>query len=182
MSSVTRRVEHAHVEREQAVHVLGKEGDGMHAIDELSGAPRVAFPVVVHRLILLWRWAPPRRQALRTVTHCVPRVISIARAPTGARHGAHVLDQFGRLVDPEVHTQHRDRVQREPVEVVVAGPVLTRLVVHGDDGSPLGAESLPDGVGRGVERDPRLVASRRGGDALRHVRRGVLRWEVARRE
>ena len=115
------------------------------------------------------------------MTHCVLRVISDRAGAQPVRHGAHVLDQFGRLVDLEVHTQHRD-AQREPVEVVVAGSVLTRLVVHGDDGSPLGAESLPDGVGRGVERDPRLVASRRGGDALRHVRRGVLRWEVARRE
>ena len=65
----------------------------------------------------------------------------------------------------EVDAEHRD-AQRQPSEVVVAGPVLAGVRVDRLDRAPVGRDAARDLLRGGVQRDSRLESVRRPGDAL----------------
>lgn len=109
------------------------------------------------------------------------RLLHVDGARDAAGQGAQAVEELRRLVDVEVGIEHGD-AKREPVEVVVAGAVLASLAIDRLDAPPGDGDAPAHRLGRGVDRHPRLVPVGRRGDALRDVRRGVLRGRLARSE
>jgi hypothetical protein len=94
---------------------------------------------------------------------------------------AELRDELRRLVDLDLGPEHGDP-DREPLEVVIGGPVLAAVRVDPLERPREPRKARLDLLRRSVHGDARLVTAAGAGDALLYEGGGVLRRQRARPE